>query len=47
MIQVADFFGDGAVAVEKNGGTKKCGVRQDAPPEARARMLPRLRRRRE
>jgi hypothetical protein len=32
VIQVPDFFGDGAIAIEKNGGAE-CGCfRQDAPP---------------
>jgi hypothetical protein len=31
MIQVADFFGDGAITIEKNGWPKRVGVRQDAP----------------
>jgi acetolactate synthase regulatory subunit len=31
MIQVADFLGDGAVAIEKNGGTEGDGFRQGAP----------------
>ena len=41
IIQVADFFGDGAVAIEKNGGTQQCGLRQNAPPRRRARTAPR------
>ena len=32
VIQVADFFGDGAVTIEKNGRTERAGFRQDAPP---------------
>ena len=28
VIQVADFFGDGAVAIEKDGGTQERGLRQ-------------------
>jgi hypothetical protein len=36
IIQVADFFGDGAVAIEKDGGTPERGLRQSAPPRRRA-----------
>jgi hypothetical protein len=35
MIQVAHFFGDGAIAVEKDGGTPAGRFRQDAPRKAR------------
>src|SRR5437899_6971279 len=31
MIQVADFFGDGAIAIEENGGAAGGGVRQKSP----------------
>ena len=34
MIQVADFFGDCAVAIEEYGGPEGGGVRQKAPPRA-------------
>ena len=36
IIQVADFFGDGAVAIEKHSGTQERGLRQSAPPRKRA-----------
>jgi len=36
IIQVANFFGDGAVAIEKDGGTQERGLRQSAPPRRRA-----------
>lgn len=32
VIQVADLFGDGTVAIKKNGGANGGGVRQGAPP---------------
>jgi len=32
MIQVADFFGDGAVAIEEDGRAAGGGIRQKAPP---------------
>jgi hypothetical protein len=32
VIQVADFFGNGAVAIEKNRGAEYADVRQNAPP---------------
>ena len=32
MIQVADFLGDGAVAIEEDGGAAGGGIRQKAPP---------------
>ncbi len=32
MIQVADFFGDGAITIEENGGAEGGGIRQKAPP---------------
>lgn len=44
VIQVADFFGNGAVAIEKNCGAERAAFRQEAPPASGAR---RLRRRRE
>jgi hypothetical protein len=47
VIQVADFFGDGAVAIEKNGGAESAGFRQDAPPSTKSSAARRLRRRRE
>jgi hypothetical protein len=31
VIQVADFFGNGAVTIEKNGGAENSGFSQDAP----------------
>jgi len=34
MIQVADLFGDGAIAIEEYGGAAGGGVRQKAPPQA-------------
>src|ERR1700716_3984937 len=37
IIQVADFFGDGAVAIEKNGRARQRGLRQDPPPRTLAR----------
>ncbi len=47
VIQVADFFGDGAVAIEENGGAERAGVRQGAPPSTKSNVARRLRRRRE
>ena len=44
MIQVADFFGNGAVAIEKNGGARSAGFRQDAPPSTKSIAARRLRR---
>jgi hypothetical protein len=41
IIQVADFFGDGAVPIEKNGGAQQYGLRQNAPPRRLARTGPR------
>jgi len=43
VIQVADFFGDGAVAVEKNRGTERASVRQGAPPPTKSSGVRRLR----
>jgi len=43
MIQVADFFGNGAVAIEKNSRAERAGFRQGAPPwmkSSDARRLP-------
>src|SRR5579859_246210 len=45
VIQVADFFGNGAIAIEKNGGTERTGFRQDAPPCSTSSDGRRLRRR--
>ena len=45
VIQVADFFGDGAVTIEKNGRTERAGFRQDAPPCSTSSDGRRLRRR--
>jgi hypothetical protein len=45
VIQVADFFGDGSIAIEKNGGTQRRSFSQKPPPlnEANcALLLPRL-----
>jgi hypothetical protein len=47
VIQVADFFGNGAVAIEKNCGAESAGFRQDAPPSMKSSVARRLRRRRE
>jgi hypothetical protein len=46
VIQVADFFGDGAVAIEKNGGVESAGFRQDVPPWTKSTAARRLRQRR-
>ena len=46
VIQVADLFGNSAVAIEKNGGTERAGFRQDAPPARKSNGARRLRRRR-
>lgn len=46
VIQIADFFGDSAVAVEENGGPQRAGVRQGAPPAKKSTALQRLPRRR-
>jgi len=46
VIQVADFFGDGAVAIEKYCGAESTGLRQGAPPSMKssgARQLRQLR----
>lgn len=42
MIQVTDLFGDGAIAVEENGGLAKEKIRQKPPPEgaSAARLRP-------
>jgi hypothetical protein len=45
VIQVADFFGNGAVTVEKNGGLKSTGLRQGAPPATKSSDARPLRRR--
>jgi hypothetical protein len=34
MIQVADFFGDGAITIKEDGGAEHGGIRQKAPPRA-------------
>ncbi len=34
MIQVADFFGDGAITIKEDGGAERGGIRQKAPPGA-------------
>jgi hypothetical protein len=47
VIHVADFFGNGAVAIEKNCGAASTGIRQDAPPPMKSSVARRLRRRRE
>jgi hypothetical protein len=47
VIQVADFFGNGAVAIEKNCGAERAGFRQDAPPPLKSSVARRLRRLRE
>jgi len=47
VIQVADFFGYGAVAIEKNCRAEGAGIRQDAPPPMKSTVARRLRRRRE
>jgi len=47
VIQVADFFGNGAVAIEKNCGAESAGFRQDAPPSMKSSVARRLRRSRE
>jgi hypothetical protein len=31
MIQVADFFGDGAIAIQKDSGAEGGGIKQKAP----------------
>ena len=46
MIQVADFFANGAVAIEKNRGAEWAGFRQDAPPSTKSTVARPLRRRR-
>jgi hypothetical protein len=47
VIQVTDFFGDSAVAIEKNAGAESSGFRQGAPPSKRSTVARRLRRHRE
>jgi hypothetical protein len=34
MIQVADFFGDGAITIKEDGGAERGGIRQNAPLRA-------------
>jgi hypothetical protein len=46
VIQVADFFGNGAVAIEKNCRAESAGFRQDAPPSMKSSVARRLGRRR-
>jgi len=43
VIQVADFLGDGAVAIEKNGGAQRGLLRHAAPGSNLARVLQPLR----
>jgi hypothetical protein len=46
VIQVANFFRDGSVAIEKNGGPERSGFKQDAPLTTKSNVERRLRRRR-
>ena len=45
VIQVADFFGNGAVTIEKNGGAENAGFSQDAPLATKSSVARRPRRR--
>ena len=47
VIQVADFFGDGAVAIEKDGRAERASFSQDAPPPTKSNAGRRIRQRRE
>lgn len=46
VIQVADFLGNGAVAVEKNGRAERADFRQGSPPLGGSIGAPRIPRRR-
>jgi hypothetical protein len=44
VIQVADFFGNGSIAIEENGWTQRRSFSQKPPPQSeanRALLLPR------
>jgi hypothetical protein len=43
MIQVPDFFANGSIAIEENGGAECAGFRQDAPPSTKSIAAQRLR----
>jgi hypothetical protein len=43
VIQVADFFGDGSVAIQENGGRKRDSFNQEPPPRNEASYGPRPR----
>jgi hypothetical protein len=43
VIQVTDFFGDGSVAIEEDGRTKRCNFSQKPPPQSGASLAPLLR----
>ena len=45
VIQVADFFGDGAVAIEKNGWSERAGFKQGAPRSMKSTVARLLRQR--